>query len=106
MKTNHRADLTTLGIVANKAAYAGGEDWLNQCVDYIDGNHDFVGKFINANMPMIKAYEAAGHLSAWLDVTAPWPSRINAKGLAEEANAPRAPAAPASRRRRWSSASS
>ena len=24
------------------ARITGGEDWLNQCVDYIDGNHDFV----------------------------------------------------------------
>src|SRR5262245_55820718 len=46
IKPNNRADLTTLGMIASKAAYAGGEDWLNQCVEYIDGNHDFVQKFI------------------------------------------------------------
>ena len=48
VKVNHRADLSTLGIVANRAAYAGGEDWLNQVVEYIEGNHDFVARFISA----------------------------------------------------------
>ena len=56
IKANNRADLTTLGMIANKAAYAGGEDWLNQAVEYIDGNHDFVQTFIKANIPMLKTY--------------------------------------------------
>ena len=29
-----------LGVIAARAAYAEGEDWLNQLVAYIDGNHD------------------------------------------------------------------
>src|SRR5207244_1398656 len=42
VKVNNRADLTTMGMIASKAAYAGGEDWLNQCVENIDGNQAFV----------------------------------------------------------------
>jgi cysteine-S-conjugate beta-lyase len=70
IKPNNRADLTTLGMIASKAAYSGGEDWLNQCVEYIDGNHDFVQKFINANIPMIKVgQKPQGTYLTWLDLT-------------------------------------
>ena len=45
VKENLRADITTLGVVANRAAYSGGEDG-DRCVS-IDGNHDFVANFIS-----------------------------------------------------------
>ena len=70
VKENLRADITTLGVVANRGAYAGGEDWLNQCVEYIDGNHDFVANFVGDKLPMIKYVKPQGTYLAWLDVTA------------------------------------
>src|SRR5690606_25328111 len=85
VKANHRADLNTLGIVANQAAYAGGEDWLNQCVDYIDGNHDFVAQFVKDNLPMIKCVKPEGTYLSWLDVSG-IANKIDAKALAAEAN--------------------
>ena len=49
IKVNHRAELNTLGIVANQGAYTPeGEEWLNQVVEYIDGNHDFAADYIAA----------------------------------------------------------
>jgi cystathionine beta-lyase len=70
VKANNRADLTTMGMIASKAAYAGGEDWLNQCVDYIDGNHDFVQKFVSANIPLLKVgAKPEGTYLTWLDVS-------------------------------------
>jgi cystathionine beta-lyase len=85
VKANNRADLTTLGIIASKGAYSGGEDWLNQCVEYIDGNHDFVAQYIKANIPAIKTVKPQGTYLSWLDISAV-ASRINAKQLADEAN--------------------
>jgi len=85
VKVNHRADLNTMGIVANQAAVTGGEDWLNQCIDYIDGNHDFVAKFIAANLPTVKYLKPEGTYLAWLDVTAV-ADKINSKALAAEYN--------------------
>jgi cystathionine beta-lyase len=82
---NHWVDLNTLGILANRAAYAGGEDWLDQLIPYIDGNHDFAEKFIKANIPMIKWVKAEGTYLAWLDVTA-IADRIRARELAETAS--------------------
>ena len=85
VKVNHRADLSTLGVVANRAAYAGGEDWLDQVVDYIEGNHDLVARYITANMPMVKYVKPEGTYLAWLDVSAVV-DKIGAKALATEAN--------------------
>jgi len=84
IKPNNRADLTTLGMIASKAAYSGGEDWLNQCVEYIDGNHDFVQKFVNANIPMVKVgAKPQGTYLTWLDLTQV-ADKINAKELASQ----------------------
>ena len=81
----NRADLTTLGMIASKAAYAGGEEWLNQCVDYIDGNHDFATKFIAANVPLVKTYKKAqGTYLMWIDLTE-LGNRIGAKETAASA---------------------
>jgi cystathionine beta-lyase len=85
VKANNRADLTTLGMIASRGAYEGGEDWLNQCVDYIDGNHDFVESYVKANIPMIKVVKPQGTYLSWLDVSAV-ADKINAKQLADEAN--------------------
>jgi cystathionine beta-lyase len=94
VRVNHRADLTTLGIVANKAAYTPeGEDWLNQCVAYIDANHDFVQKYVAANIPMIKVAKPEGTYLCWLDVTAV-AEKIGAKQLADEENRKKAPGTP------------
>ena len=92
VKANFRADISTLGLIANQAVYEGGEDWLNQVVAYIDGNHDFVEKFIAANMPSVKYTKAQGTYLAWLDFTALGES-IRAKQMADEENAknPKAP---------------
>jgi cystathionine beta-lyase len=69
-KANNRADLTTLGMIASKAAYSGGEEWLNQCVDYVNGNHDLATSYIKANIPMIKTYnKAEGTYLMWIDVS-------------------------------------
>ncbi len=85
IEMNH-ADLNTLGMISEQAAYAGGESWLNQCVDYIDANQDFANRYIKANIPMIKVgRKPEGTYLSWLDVTAV-ADRIGAKKLADEAN--------------------
>src|SRR6476620_962169 len=70
VKANNKADLTTLGMIASKAAYSGGEEWLSECVSYIDANHDYVESYIKANIPMIKMVKPQGTYLTWLDVSA------------------------------------
>jgi cysteine-S-conjugate beta-lyase len=85
VQENHRADLTTLGLVANVAALTGGEEWLDQAVAYLDRNHDFVQEFLAERMPMLKACKPAATYLVWLDV-AELADRIGARKLALEAS--------------------
>jgi cysteine-S-conjugate beta-lyase len=70
VKANNRADLTTVGLIANDAAINEGAEWLDQCVSYIDGNHEFVESYIKTNVPMIKCVKPQGTYLSWLDVSA------------------------------------
>lgn len=85
VKANNRADLSTLGMVANRAALTEGEDWLDQVRVYIDGNHEFVESFIKANIPLIKYVKPQGTYLAWLDVSGVV-DKIGAKEQAVEAS--------------------
>jgi cystathionine beta-lyase len=70
IKNQHRADLNTLGYVANMGAYTPeGEEWLNQLVEYIDGNTTFAADFINSKLPGVKAHKPQGTYLMWLDFT-------------------------------------
>ena len=84
VKANHWVDLNTLGLIANRAAYEEGEDWLNQLVSYIDDTHTFAEQFIKANIPAIKWVKPEGTYLAWLDVTEV-AERIGARAQAEAA---------------------
>jgi cystathionine beta-lyase len=74
-------------IVAEQAAYAGGEQWLNQCVDYIDGNLDYAHNYVTKNLPLIKTgAKPEGTYLMWLDVSG-IAAKIGAQKAADEANA-------------------
>src|SRR5439155_1790227 len=89
VKAANRADLSTLGLIASHGAYAGGEEWLDQFVAYIDGNHDYVESFISANIPLVKVVKPQGTYLSWLDISQV-ANKIGAKQLAAEANKNRA----------------
>jgi len=81
----HRADINTLGMVACRAAFNEGEDWLDQVVAYIDGNHEFVEWYVRANLPLVKVVKPQGTYLSWLDVSQIL-DKIDAHRLAAEAN--------------------
>jgi len=85
-----RADLTTLGIVANRAAYAEGEEWLNQVAAYIDGNRDFAASYIHDRIPTIKLTKPQATFLCWLDV-GELMERIGATKRADDYNRTKAP---------------
>lgn len=58
-----------LGFVACKAAYNGGEEWLNQCKAYMQGNLAYVREFLQEKLPQIKLVEPESTYVAWLDCT-------------------------------------
>ena len=82
----NRSEVSTLGIASSQAAYAGGEDWLNQCVDYIDGNQKFANDYIKAKLPLLKVgNKPEGTYLAWVDVSG-LAEKIGAQKLADAEN--------------------
>jgi cysteine-S-conjugate beta-lyase len=96
IKVHHRAELNTLGIVANQGAYTPeGEEWLNQLVDYIDGNHDFALDYIKQHIPMVQTYsKAQGTYLMWLNMSA-LAEKIDTRAMADAHNNRKAADAPA-----------
>jgi cystathionine beta-lyase len=90
---NNHSEMTTLGIVAEQAAYAGGGDWLTACTAYVDANHDLANGYIKAKLPLMKVgQKPEGTYLEWVDVS-PLAERIGARKLADAANANLAPGA-------------
>jgi cystathionine beta-lyase len=82
---NHRADLNTLGVLANYAAITEGDEWQRQANEYVDGTHDLVVNYVRDKIPMIKVHRTEGTYLTWLDVTGV-AERINSKKLADDYN--------------------
>lgn len=93
VKKNLRSDITTLGAVANMGALTGGEEWLDQCNEYVDGNQAFAVDYIAKNIPMIKVVKPQGTYLLWLDCTAV-ANKIDTRKLAAEANLGHGPGDP------------
>jgi cystathionine beta-lyase len=56
-----------LGIVAFEAAYAHGEAWLDELLHYLEGNIDFMERFLAERLPAIKLVRPEGTYLALLD---------------------------------------
>jgi cystathionine beta-lyase len=80
---HHRADLNTLGLVANLAAVTDGEEWLRQANEYVSDTHDFAVGYIHDKIPMLKTHRAEGTYLMWLDVSGV-AEKINSKKLADD----------------------
>jgi cystathionine beta-lyase len=55
------------GIVGLEAAYRFGGEWLEQLIDYIEGNVDFLDSYLKSKIPFIKMIKPEGTYLAWLD---------------------------------------
>lgn len=56
-----------LGAEALIAAYNKGEIWLEELLEYIESNYNYVLKFVNKNVPKIKVIKQEGTFLTWLD---------------------------------------
>ena len=52
---------------AVEAAYSNGTEWLDRCIEYIQGNIDYVDSFLKENTPKIKAVRPMASYLIWLD---------------------------------------
>lgn len=66
MESNHFCEPTFAAVVATEAAYRHGEPWLEQLLDYIEGNIAAVEEAL-AVEPRIKAVRPQASFLVWLD---------------------------------------
>jgi len=55
------------GFTALEAAYNEGEEWLEQLMEYLEGNLRFLTDFLSSEIPLIKAVKPAATYMVWLD---------------------------------------
>ncbi len=55
---------------AAEAAFAHGEEWLGQMLEYLQGNVQELGLFLQERMPKVKAVLPEASYLAWLDLSA------------------------------------
>jgi cystathionine beta-lyase len=67
LTNNGLLTLNAFGIVALQAAYEHGEEWLEQVMDYIESNLDYLRNYINKRISHISIVEPEGTYLVWLD---------------------------------------
>ena len=55
------------GKVALETAYRYGDEWLEQMLDYVGENMDYVVRFLDEKLPSVKSYKSEGTYLMWLD---------------------------------------
>ena len=68
-KTGFGTGNSPFGLLALKAAYDEGSEWLEEQMQYLEANYDFLKQYIRKNIPQIKVTEAEGTYLIWLDCT-------------------------------------
>ena len=58
------------GKVATKTAMEQGEEWLQELLQYIQGNVDYVVTYINKVLPKIRVHKSEATYMLWLDFSA------------------------------------
>ena len=64
------------GKVATQASMEQGDEWLEQLLDYVQGNIDYVSEFLTKNLPVVRFFNPQATYMMWLD--------FNGYGLSEE----------------------
>jgi cysteine-S-conjugate beta-lyase len=59
-----------MGHVAALAGLTEGQEWLDQVLEYLQGNRDFVFEYVRENMPSIRMFRVEATYLAWLDCSA------------------------------------
>lgn len=61
---------STLGVLANTAAYTEGGEWLDGVVDYLDGNRRMLSRLVSEKLPGVRMIVPEGSYIALLDFRA------------------------------------
>lgn len=60
----------TLALVAGKAAYEKGAQWMDELKQYLLGNVEFLREYLKKNLPKVRLIEPEGTYLVWLDFSA------------------------------------
>lgn len=74
---------TAFALAAMIAAYNECEDWLEQLIDYLDGNLQYAVTFLNERLPGIKVHIPDGTYILWMDFGA---YGLGTPGLVQKTN--------------------
>ena len=55
------------GLYAQEAAYRNGAEWLDQLLNYIEGNINYLEDYIHENLPEVKIMKPEGTYLVWMD---------------------------------------
>ncbi len=68
LRNNGLSGVNAFGLVALQAAYEYGEEWLDQVLDYIEGNLRYLEEYVERNIPQITVISPEGTYLVWLDL--------------------------------------
>ena len=69
IETNELCNANMTSIIATEAAYRHGEQWLDECLHYIEGNIDLIVQYCRQHLPGIVAVKPQAGFLLWLDCT-------------------------------------
>lgn len=55
------------GNIALEVAYTQGEEWLEQLLEYLENNFNFIKDYIDKNIPRLKVMQVEATYLAWID---------------------------------------
>ena len=64
---NEVCDVNPFGVIATQAAYNGGEEWLNQLVEYLNANYLYMREFCREHLPEFPVAVLEGTYLVWMD---------------------------------------
>lgn len=64
---NEVCDVNPFGVIATIEAYNNGGEWLDQLVEYIKGNYDYMREFCAKNLPDFPIAKLEGTYLVWMD---------------------------------------
>lgn len=70
LEKNHIGGQNPLSIVALETAYNEGEEWLEQLLEYLEGNIEFIQEYLEEHLPKAKLIKPEATYLGWIDLRA------------------------------------
>jgi cystathionine beta-lyase len=67
LKSNGSFGINPFSMIALRAAYDHGEEWLFQVLEYLESNLDYLEKYVTEKIPQISVIRPEGTYLVWLD---------------------------------------